>query len=291
VGEDAATFALEEQSFEAWVKFAGAGSVVLGGIFYSWIYPGGLGWGDSFKDWMEGMAGGDSTLAITYMLGFFGIIHSGMASLRPMAEEIMGARAWRVLFAIASLPLAFSCLVYFINHRCDGVQLWDLHSQPWLHSFCWLTSFTSFLFIYPSSFNLLEVAAVDKPQLHLWETGIIRITRHPQFVGQVMWCAAHTAYVGSSFMLATSAMLCAHHAFGAWNGDRRLKDEWGERADIVMAKTSVLPFAAILDGRQVLPNDYIMEFARLPYLVITVGTIAAYFAHPFMQAGGALLKW
>ena len=25
-----------------------------------------------------------------------------------------------------------------------------------------------------------QVAAVDEPQLHLWETGIMRITRHPQ---------------------------------------------------------------------------------------------------------------
>jgi hypothetical protein len=27
-------------------------------------------------------------------------------------------------------------------------------------------------------------------------------------VGQLIWCAAHTAYIGTSFMCATSAMLC-----------------------------------------------------------------------------------
>lgn len=36
----------------------------------------------------------------------------------------------------------------------------------------------------------------------------MRITRHPQMVGQLLWCAAHTAYVGSSFMCVTSALLC-----------------------------------------------------------------------------------
>jgi uncharacterized membrane protein len=30
--------------------------------------------------------------------------------------------------------------------------------------------------------SCLQVAAVDKPKLHLWETGIMRITRHPQMV-------------------------------------------------------------------------------------------------------------
>ena len=192
---------------------------------------------------------------------------------------------------MASLPLAFSAIVYFINHRYDGQILWDFRSYPEMHTFVWITSFISFLFLYPSTFNLLEIAAVEKPQLHLWETGIIRITRHPQMVGQVLWCFAHTAYIGSTFMCATSFMLCLHHFFAVWNGDRRLKDKWGERADLIKEQTSVLPFAAIFTGRQVLPDDYYKEFLRGPYAIVALGTTAAYFAHPFMQAGSNLLHW
>lgn len=70
--------------------------------------------------------------------------------------------------------------VYFINHRYDGVQLWQLQSIAGLHELVWFSNFISFFFLYPSTFNLLEVAAVDKPKMHLWETGIMRITRHPQ---------------------------------------------------------------------------------------------------------------
>jgi zeta-carotene isomerase len=240
---------------------------------------------------MEGLAGGDSTLTITYMLGFFAVAHSGLASLRPAGEQIIGARAWRVLFALVSLPLALSCIVYFINHRYEGQILWDLRSEPWMHDFVWWSSLVSFFFLYPSTFNLLEVAAVDKPKLHLWETGITRITRHPQMVGQLLWCVAHTAYMGSSFMIATSTMLCLHHFFSVWNGDRRLKDKYGEKADIVRERTSIVPFAAIISGKQQLPSDFYAEFLRAPYLAIVVGSIMAYYAHPFMQAGSALLKW
>jgi uncharacterized membrane protein len=50
----------------------------------------------------------------------------------------------------------------------------------------------------------LQVAAVDKPKLHLWETGVMRITRHPQSFGQALWCLAHTLWIGSSFMVATT---------------------------------------------------------------------------------------
>lgn len=143
------------------------------------------------------------------LIFIFAVVHSGLASLRDQGEKLVGERAFRVLFAGVSLPLAVSTVVgsfpllfplsslnahphidlftlrsciqvYFINHRYDGVQLWQLHSIPGLHQLVWLSSFISFFFLYPSTFNLLEVAAVDKPKMHLWETGIMRITRHPQ---------------------------------------------------------------------------------------------------------------
>lgn len=291
VGEDAATFSLEEQSIKSWGIFIAAVGAVLGSLFYIWIWNIGPQLGDQFKLVMESLAGGDSTTTIVLMLGFFAVVHSGLASIRPFAEPIIGERAWRVIFAYFSLPLALSCIVYFINHRYEGIQLWDIRHYPLTHYMVAVTSFISFFFLYPSTFNLLEVAAVDKPQLHLWETGIMRITRHPQMVGQCLWCAAHTAYMGTTFTIATSAMLCLHHFFAVWNGDRRLRDKWGERAEIVQERTSIVPFAAIISGKQVLPEDYYKEFLRAPYFTITLFCLGAYAAHPFMQAGSALLKW
>lgn len=223
--------------------------------------------------------------------------------------------------------------VFFINHRYDGVQLWQLRTVPGVHELVWALSFLSFFFLYPSTFNLLEVAAVDKPKMHMWETGIMRITRHPQvspvpfvpspirqllnisqpgaplsltlrcthvcmyglvihqMVGQFMWCFAHTLWIGTSFTLATSLGLCAHHLFGVWNGDRRLAKRYGQAFEQVKSRTSVVPFAAILDGRQKLPPDYYKEFLRVPYFVVTALTLGAYFSHPLLQAGSAFLGW
>ena len=133
-----------------------------------------------------------------------------------------------------------------------------------------------------------QVAAVDKPQVHLYETGVMRITRHPQAFGQVLplpasplcggpvacqisgsmhapggsscrgpalwgparcrrtmharplrcamltpgpqalWCLAHSLWIGSSFTLVTSGLLMAHHAFGCWHGDLRLRRQHGQ---------------------------------------------------------------
>ena len=290
-GEDAANFVLEQQDADKWKKFTAAVAVVLSFVFYVWIYNGGPQWGLQYKDYLENISNGDTTTVIVLMLSFFAFCHSGLASLRPFAENIIGARAWRVIFALVSLPLAFSSIVYFINHRYDGIQLWDLRTDYPVHDIVWWTSLISFFFLYPSTFNLLEIAAIEKPQLHLYESGITRITRHPQMVGQLMWCFAHTLYIGTTFTIATSFMLCAHHLFAVWNGDRRLRDKFGEKADIVFDRTSVVPFAAIISGKQQLPSDYYKEFIRLPYLTVLVGTIIAYYAHPFMQAGSTLLHW
>lgn len=110
-------------------------------------------------------------------------------------------------------------------------------------------------------------------------------------VGQVIWCLAHTLWIGNSVAVAASVGLIGHHLFGVWNGDRRLAARYGEAFDSVKRRTSIIPFAAILDGRQKLPKDYHKEFLRLPYLSITLLTLAAYLAHPLMQQASFRLHW
>ncbi|GKV06347.1 hypothetical protein SLEP1_g18247 [Rubroshorea leprosula] len=218
-------------------------------------------------------------------------VRSGLASLRETGEKLVGKRAYRVLFAAVSLPLSLSTILYFINHRYDGLQLWQLQNTPGVHQFVWLANFIPFLFLYPSTFNLLKVAAVDKLKLHLWETGIIRITRHPQMVGQVIWCLADTLWIGNTMAVSASIGLIGHHLFGVWNSDRRLAKQHAEAFEELKRRTSVIPFAAILDGRKILPKDHYKEFIRLPYLTITALTLGAYFMHPLRQAGSFELHW
>ncbi|KAG6597644.1 15-cis-zeta-carotene isomerase, chloroplastic [Cucurbita moschata] len=290
VGEDAAVFNLSEQKLASWAYFTVILGVVLFVLNVVWIDNSAGGVGKAFVDAISGLSDSHEVVMLA-LIFIFAVVHSGLASLRDQGEKLVGERAFRVLFAGVSLPLAVSTVVYFINHRYDGVQLWQLHSIPGLHQLVWLSSFISFFFLYPSTFNLLEVAAVDKPKMHLWETGIMRITRHPQMVGQVIWCLAHTVWIGNSVAVAASIGLIGHHLFGVWNGDRRLAKRYGADFEAVKRRTSVVPFAAILDGRQKLPDDYYKEFIRLPYLSITALTIGAYLAHPLMQAASFRLHW
>ncbi len=159
---------------------------------------------------------------------------------------------------------------------------------PGVQSLVWIISAISFLFLYPATFNLLEIAAVQKPQVHLYETGIIRICRHPQMVGQLLWCIAHTLWLGTTFTLVTSLGLILHHLFGVWHGDRRLESRYGEEFLAVKARTSIIPFLAILQGRQTFRWQ---EFMRPAYLGVAIFVGLLWWSHPLLIVATAQVGW
>ena len=237
----------------------------------------------TFPDWLT-----PSHFIMLGLLLTFATAHSGLAALRSRAEKVIGARLYRVLFALVSLPLATTLIIYFINHRYDGLQLWQVQAVPGIVPLVWGLSAVSFLFLYPATFNLLEIAAVQKPQVHLYETGIIRITRHPQMVGQVIWCIAHTLWLGTTFTLVTSLGLVLHHLFGVWHGDCRLQARYGEAFTAVKARTSIVPFLAIAQGKQTLK---LTEFLRPAYLGVAAFVGGLWWAHPILIRATSSVGW
>jgi zeta-carotene isomerase len=65
---------------------------------------------------------------------------------------------------------------------------------------------------------------------------------------------------------------------------------WG-RFDTVKERTSVVPFLAVLEGRQKLPGNYASELLRAPYVIVTAFTLGAYALHPFFQSASYQLHW
>jgi len=235
-----------------------------------------------------------SSWVMLALLVGFAAVHSGGASLRVWGVARLGERAWRLLFAAVSIPAAVVVIGYFLAHRYDGVRLWNLQDQPWIVPVVWAGTAISFLFLYPATYNLLEIPAVLKPQVRLYATGIIRISRHPQAVGQILWCATHLLWIGSSFMVAACVGLIGHHLFAVWNGDRRLANRFGDAFAELKASTSVMPFKAVIDGRQTL---VLREFLRPAQLGIAIAVGVFWFAHRFIGMGAtafsrtALAHW
>ena len=228
-----------------------------------------------------------SSVVMAILLVLFAVIHSGGAALRSRAEAVIGARAWRLVFASASIPSAVVVIGWFLAHRYDGVRLWNLQGVPGIIPVIWVGTAISFLFLYPATYNLLEIPAVLKPQVRLYASGIIRISRHPQAVGQILWCLTHALWIGSSFMVVTCLGLIGHHLFAVWHGDRRLKERFGDAFEELRASTSVIPFQAVLDGRQRLE---LSEFLRPAQLGIAIAVAVFWWAHRYIGAAATLMR-
>ncbi len=221
-----------------------------------------------------------TSLIIFLLIIVFAVIHSGGAALRSKAESIMGARLWRLCFVSLSLPSAIILISYFLSHRYDGIRLWNFQGNSFVFLLVWLLTAISFLFLYPATYNLLEIPSVLKPQVRIYGSGIMRITRHPQAFGQIIWCFAHTLWIGTSFTLVTSLGLILHHIFAIWHGDKRLETKFGGEFYQFKESTSIIPFMAIIEGRQTFK---IKEFFKLSQLGILIAIAVLWWSHQYIN--------
>ncbi len=221
-----------------------------------------------------------TSIVVFILIIIFAIIHSGGAALRNKAELIMGPRLWRLIFVSLSLPSAIILIGYFLTHRYDGIRLWNLQGNSFVFYIVWALTAISFIFLYPATYNLLEIPSVQKPTVRIYSTGIMRVTRHPQAIGQIIWCIAHSLWIGSSFTLITSFGLICHHLFAIWHGDKRLEFKFGKEFYKFRESTSVFPFLAIIEGRQVFKFK---EFFKLSQLGIFVAIIVIWTSHKYIN--------
>ena len=221
-----------------------------------------------------------TSLIISFLILIFAVIHSGGAALRIKAESIMGPRLWRLCVVFFSLPSGIILISYFLAHRYDGIRLWNFQGNNYVFLLVWILTAISFLFLYPATYNLLEIPSVLKPQVRIYGTGIMRITRHPQAFGQIIWCFAHTLWIGTSFTLVTSIGLVLHHLFAIWHGDKRLANRFGEEFENFKKNTSIIPFVAILDGRQQIK---IKEFFKFSQLGILLAIAVIWWSHKYIN--------
>nr|YP_002048969.1 hypothetical protein PCC_0318 [Paulinella chromatophora]ACB42759.1 hypothetical protein PCC_0318 [Paulinella chromatophora] len=220
-----------------------------------------------------------SSIVMLLLLFSFALMHSSGASLRNQAERKIGARTWRLLFAALSIPSAVVLIGYFLSHRYDGILLWNVQGIFGMLPIVWIVTAISFIFLYPATYNLLEIPAILKPKVRLYTKGIIRVTRHPQAIGQILWCASHMIWIGSTFMVVTSAGLIGYHIFSIWHGDQRLKMYFKDAFDNLKRDTSILPFIAIWQGSQ---QFLFEEFLRPAQVGIVAAIGVFWWSHRFV---------
>jgi uncharacterized membrane protein len=88
-----------------------------------------------------------------------------------------------------------------------------------------------------------------KPQAERPATGIFAVTRHPMNVAFILWALVHIALWGSPRNLIVAGGIFVLALLGSIGQDGKKLDVVGEPWRAWMARTSFVPFAALLAGR------------------------------------------
>lgn len=210
---------------------------------------------------------------------FFGT-HLGLASapLRSRLVDRFGDRRFSILFSSVAAVSFTAMVVGYAAVRTEGPPGLALGTYPvvgWALTLVvgfGLVLMIAALWRYPKSNYVMPPAGVRPPH------GLARITRHPFFVGVACLGFAHallaTKLVGAIFMtgLGIQAVL------GALHQDRKLIASRGPVYAEFVRETSIVPFGAILRGRQR------FVWGEMPWVAIGAAT-ASVFALRAMHAG------
>lgn len=178
---------------------------------------------------------------------FFAGIHLGIAGtrLRDRAVAAFGANGYRIAFSLASLAgLAWMVLAY--NHA-PYIATWG--TPEWWKPIAIAVMLPAVLLAVIGVATPNPTAVAQEKVLARPPQGIVRITRHPFLMGVAIWALAHLVAngdVGSLIFFATWAIVALAGTLSIDAKRRRLQ---GAGWEAFAAVTSVMPFAAILAGR------------------------------------------
>ena len=188
------------------------------------------------------------TSLILAALAFIGI-HIGVSgsTLRDRAVATIGLRGYMVAFSLASVA-AIAWLVASYN-TAPYIETWG--QLEWWKPFQIALMLPAFLLVViglatPNPTSVAQEGLVAQPP-----RGIVRVTRHPFLMGVALWAAVHLVGNGDLASLLFFAALAVVSVAGAVSIDAKRRRALGAAAwEAFARRTSIVPFAAIWQGRQ-----------------------------------------
>jgi uncharacterized membrane protein len=175
--------------------------------------------------------------------------------------------AYRGAYSLVAFATLIPLIVVFALNKHAGVMLWDLRGVGAMRGLTWLLMLTALIFFVASFVNPNPVS-IGAPTSTAGPHGILKITRHPNFVALILFGFAHilmNGWAGDVIFFATFPVL---GIAGGLHQDRRKLSEVGESYTRFVAETSFVPGAAISSGRQRWSSE------DMPWAAIGIGALA-----------------
>jgi uncharacterized membrane protein len=188
-------------------------------------------------------------------------------SVRPVLVRRLGAQPFQGVYSLIVLVLFVLLVRAWWPARHTGPLLWSLAGIPGVRALAVALAFTGIVVITLSFFQPSPVIPV--PGLPGASRGLTRITRHPLFVGIALWGFAHTVVNGFLADVIFFGGLAIFSLVGGLHQDGRRRAEDAARLRAFYDETSVVPFGAIVGGR----NRLVL--GEIPVVGVITGVVVA----------------
>jgi len=178
---------------------------------------------------------------------FFAGIHLGVAgrTIRDRAIAALGRSGFTVAFSIATVAgLAWLVMAY---NRAPYVVTWGM--LEWWKPFAIILMLPAALLVVIGLTTPNPTAVAQENRLAQPPQGIVRVTRHPFLTGVGLWALVHLIGDGDVASLVFFAVWAVVALAGTVSIDRKRRRLLGEAWEPFAAQTSIVPFAAIVAGR------------------------------------------
>ena len=209
------------------------------------------------------------------------IISSSAVRARLIAA--VGEQPYRGIYSLVAAATLGPLIYEFARNKHAGPILWYLRAVAPIRWLAWILMLTA-LILFVGSFINPNPAGMA-PGGSTEPRGILKITRHPSFVAFSLFGIAHILMNGWAGDVIFFGMFPALGILGGMHQDQRKIRELGDRYRDFVAKTSFMPFAALLGGRVRWTSDDIPWAALGAGAVLTIAILAL---HPMIFGGNPL---
>jgi uncharacterized membrane protein len=205
--------------------------------------------------------------------------------LRDAIVGALGERIYLSLFALVSvLTIVWLAMSYNAATAQGSDLFWDLgpgvkHLGIPMVAIAFFLAVSGLMTPNPTSVGMEGRAATAEP------SGILRITRHPFLWGAALWAAFHLAANGDAASAVFFGTFLVLSVAGTFSIDAKRARKMGAAWKGFAQRTSNIPFAAILAGRNSLKLGELLTYrqavALLVFIVILFGHAKLFSASPF----------
>ncbi len=206
------------------------------------------------------------------------------SAVRPWLTKAVGEQPYRGIYSLIAFATIGPLVYEFARNKHAGPLLWALRAVPPFRGLAWLLMLTA-LILLVGSFITPNPGGMGAPAGRSEPRGLLKITRHPGFVGFTLFGIAHMLMNGRAGDVIFFGLFPALGIIGGMHQDQRKIRELGDRYRQFVAKTSFVPFAALIGGRVRWTGG------DMPWAAIGIGvllTVVIVMLHPMIFGGHPL---